>query len=100
MDTQEDLEPPVPIVEAAPAAEVVGDSDKKEVIPEEQKPQEPPTPRIPKRRPPRPTPAAVAPAAAPPPPIADPQFWSDMIATKRVLDREATRSRYANLVKF
>jgi hypothetical protein len=61
-------------------------------------PEEPPAPRIPKKRAPRvtrrPSPVVIA------PPVADPQFWSDMIMTKRELDREATRSRYANLVKF
>jgi hypothetical protein len=93
MDTQEDIEALAPIEEAAPSDEVVGDPDKKEELPEPQ------TPRIPKKRAPRvQRPPTVS--VSPPPPIADHNFWSDMIVTKRELDREATRSRYANLVKF
>ncbi len=93
---QETLEANAPLVEeAAPDAEVVGDSDNIEVTEaDEQVVPEPPTPRIQKKRAPRPSPVVVQ------PPIADHQFWSDMLVTKRELDREATRSRYANLVKF
>ena len=68
---------------------------------EEQGVPEPPTPRIPKKRAPRaPRPSPVVAPVAAPPPAADHKFWSDMLMTKRELDREATRSRYANLVKF
>ncbi len=94
MDTQEELETSVPLEDVI--VEVVGNSDKKDDEPphEEQYVPDPPTPRIPKKRAQRPSPVVV------PPPIADHKFWSDMLVTKRELDREATRSRYANLVKF
>ncbi len=96
---QETLEANAPLVEeAAPDAEVVGDSDNIEVTEaEEQVVPEPPTPRIQKKRAPRPSPVVTV---AMQPPVADHQFWTDMLMTKRELDREATRSRYAKLVKF
>ncbi len=96
MDTQETLETLAPILEEAAPVEVAGESDKEKVTTEakEQEVPEPPTPRIPKKRAPRPSPIAIH-----PPPIADHKFWSDMLMTKRELDREAGRSRYANVVK-
>jgi hypothetical protein len=98
MDTQEELETSVPLEDVAPIVEVVGNSDKKDEEPphEEQEAPEPPTPRIPKKRAQRPPPVVVAQQS---PPI-DHVFWSDMLVTKRELDREAKHSRYANLVKF
>ncbi len=74
------------VEEAAPEAEVVGDSDKKEEVA--------PEPPAPKKRAPRPPPVVVTPIAV------DHTFWNEMLVTKRELDREATRSRYAHLVNF
>ncbi len=95
---QEALETIAPIVEeAVPAAEVVEEADKHEVE-EVEAAQEPTiTPKIPRKRAARPSPVVVP---QPLPPIADHKFWSDMLATKRELDRETMRNRFANLGKF
>ncbi len=45
----------------------------------------------------KPSPVIVPPREAPAP---DANFWRDMLRTKRQLDREETRVRYANLVTF
>jgi hypothetical protein len=60
----------------------------------------PPTPKAPKMAP-RKSARVVAPLAEPPPvPVIDASFWSSMLQTKREMDRQATASRYANLVKL
>jgi hypothetical protein len=89
MDPAESIETTEPLVEeVAPIAqEGVGDSDKKET----EEVIEPQTPRIPKKRAQRPSIVI---------PIADHKLWGEMLTTKRELEKEATRSRYANLVKF
>jgi hypothetical protein len=88
MDPPESIEATEPLVEeAAPVAEEeVVEPDKKEAEVVESQ-----TPRIPKTRK---RPSIVV------PPIADHKFWGEMLTTKRELEKEATRSRYANLVKF
>ncbi len=45
----------------------------------------------------KPSPVIVPPREAPAP---DANFWRDMLRTKRQLDREEVRVRYANLVTF
>jgi hypothetical protein len=35
-----------------------------------------------------------------PPPMVGAEFWHDMMRTKREMDRDETRARYANLVTF
>ena len=68
---------------------------------EEEIPSPPPTP-IPKPRAPRKKKDAVVVATAGPP-IAfevNADFWGELLATRRAMDQQATRARYANLVKF
>ncbi len=48
-------------------------------------------------RKPKPVPIAIPQNEAP---VADANFWRDMLHTKGQLDREETRARYANLVTF
>jgi hypothetical protein len=59
----------------------------------------PPTPK-PKRAPRKAK--AIAPLIEPAQvaPTIDASFWSTMLQTKREMDRQATATRYANLVKF
>jgi hypothetical protein len=73
--------------------EVVEEPDKNETTPPQEQEAEQPAPKPPKKRPPRPQPLSTVPRI-------DPAFWTEMLTTKRELDREATRTRYANLVKF
>ncbi len=95
---QEALEANVPIAEEAvvQATEVVGEVDNNQE--EEEAQEEPPVIAKSRKRAARPSPVIVTPQQ--PPPLLDPQFWSDMLVTKRELDREARRNRFANLVKF
>jgi hypothetical protein len=90
METQEALETLSPL-EDAPVDEVV---EEETAVTEEHEVPAQPTPKIQRKRPPRPPPVTAV------PPIADPKFWSDMLVTKREQDRQATHTRYANLVKF
>jgi hypothetical protein len=92
---QEALEANVPIVEEAvvQVTEVVEEADNKH---EEE--EDAPVIAKSRKRVARPSPVIVTPQQ--PPPIADHKFWSEMLATKRELDREARRNRFANLVKF
>ncbi len=92
---QEALEANVPIAEEAvvQATEVVGEADNKEEEEEEAQDEAPVITKS-RKRAARPSPVIV------PPPIADHKFWSDMLATKRELDRTDRNSRFANLVKF
>ncbi len=57
---------------------------------------EPPTPS-PK---PRKKAAKTTQQPTPPAPTLDAEFWTSMVSTKREMDREATRTRYSNLVVF
>mgnify|MGYP000509168241 CR=1 FL=1 len=64
-------------------------------------PSPPPTP-IPKPRAPRKKKDAVVAATAGPPVAieANADFWGELLATRRAMDREAARVKYSNLVKF
>jgi hypothetical protein len=65
-------------------------------------PEIPETP-APKTRAPRKKKAVVAPQPPQPPPpqlVVDANFWSELLQTRREMDRVATRTRFANLVKM
>ena len=70
------------------------------VLPEDL-PEIPETP-APKTRAPRKKKAVVAQPPQPPPPqlAVDANFWSELLQTRREMDRVATRTRFANLVKM
>ena len=80
-----------------PVVEDVSEPAEPEVVEEP-----PPTPKAPKRAPRKAKPPSVA-IQAPivtEAPVADAKFWSDMLATKRAMDNQETRTRYSNLVTF
>ncbi len=59
---------------------------------------EPPTPSPKPRKKATRTSQQAVPLA--PVPTLDADFWTSMVITKREMDREATRTRYSNLVVF